>query len=101
MGVGYACQLLAMGVGLFLTRFPLERLGSKQYGLWLVGLDTALAVAWAPGHLVGFLSVGLAATLYGLVVSPVAFGGPLGSYVRPQGNALSAPLSPSKPSGAV
>jgi O-antigen/teichoic acid export membrane protein len=39
MGVGYAFQLLTMGVGLFLTRFLLARLGSEQYGLWLVGMQ--------------------------------------------------------------
>jgi O-antigen/teichoic acid export membrane protein len=39
MGVGFAYQLLTMGVGLFLTRFLLERLGSGQYGLWLVGFQ--------------------------------------------------------------
>jgi O-antigen/teichoic acid export membrane protein len=39
MGVGYAYQLLTMGVGLFLTRFLLERLGSEQLGLWLVGIQ--------------------------------------------------------------
>jgi O-antigen/teichoic acid export membrane protein len=39
MGVGYAYQLLSMGVGLFLTRFLLQRLGSEQYGLWIVGMQ--------------------------------------------------------------
>ncbi|HYO59058.1 lipopolysaccharide biosynthesis protein [Archangium sp.] len=39
MGVGYAYQLLTMGVGLFLTRFLLQRLGSEQYGLWIVGFQ--------------------------------------------------------------
>ncbi|QRN95957.1 lipopolysaccharide biosynthesis protein [Archangium violaceum] len=39
MGVGYAHQLLSMGVGLYLTRFLLERLGSEQYGLWIVGMQ--------------------------------------------------------------
>lgn len=39
MGVGYAHQLLSMGVGLFLTRFLLQRLGSEQYGLWIVAIQ--------------------------------------------------------------
>jgi O-antigen/teichoic acid export membrane protein len=39
MGVGYAFQALSMGAGIFLTRFLLERLGSEQYGLWLVGMQ--------------------------------------------------------------
>lgn len=39
MGVGYAYQLLTMGVGLYLTRFLLQRLGSEQYGLWIVGIQ--------------------------------------------------------------
>ncbi len=42
MGVGYANQLLTMAVGLFLTRFLLQRLGSEQYGLWIVGMQLLL-----------------------------------------------------------
>ncbi|HYO70323.1 MAG TPA: lipopolysaccharide biosynthesis protein [Archangium sp.] len=70
-------------------------------GVTLV-LATLLSLAWAPGHLVGFLTVGLcAALLYGFLVGPVAFVAPLESYVRPRWNALTARLSPSKPSGTV
>ncbi len=74
---------------------------------WRTGVTLALAIAlslaWAPGHLFGFLAVGItAALLYGLVVGPVAFVGPLEAYVRPRWNALSARLSLSnKPSGTV
>jgi len=39
MGVGYVQQLLSMAVGLFLTRFLLQRLGSEQYGLWVIGFQ--------------------------------------------------------------
>ncbi|HSP80195.1 MAG TPA: oligosaccharide flippase family protein [Myxococcaceae bacterium] len=39
MGVGYAYQLLTLGVGLFLTRFLLERLGAAEYGLWILGMQ--------------------------------------------------------------
>ncbi|MFL5353822.1 lipopolysaccharide biosynthesis protein [Archangium sp.] len=39
MGVGYAHQLISMGVGLFLTPFLLKRLGSEQYGLWVIGFQ--------------------------------------------------------------
>jgi O-antigen/teichoic acid export membrane protein len=42
MGVGYANQVLSMAVGLFLTRFLLQRLGSEQYGLWIVGMQLLL-----------------------------------------------------------
>jgi hypothetical protein len=68
-----------------------------------LALATALSLVWAPGHLFGFLSVGLAAALlYGLVVGPVAFVGPLEAYVRPRWNALCVRLSLSnKPSGTV
>jgi O-antigen/teichoic acid export membrane protein len=67
-----------------------------------LALATALSFAWAPGHLFAFVTVGLSAALmYGLVVGPAAFVGPLASYVRPRWNALSARLSLSKPSGTV
>ncbi|HEX8820397.1 MAG TPA: lipopolysaccharide biosynthesis protein, partial [Archangium sp.] len=39
MGVGYVQQLLSMAVGLFLTRFLLQRLGTEQYGLWVIGFQ--------------------------------------------------------------
>lgn len=37
IGYGYASQLLAMLVGLWLTPFLLNRIGQHDYGLWLVG----------------------------------------------------------------
>lgn len=39
MSVGYAYQALTLVTGLVLTPFLLSRLGSEQYGLWLVGLQ--------------------------------------------------------------
>lgn len=67
----------------------------------VLGIAAVLSLAWAPGNVLAFLATGAAAALlYGLVVGPVAFRGPLESYVRPRWNALFSRPSVSKPTGA-